>query len=116
MVTEAQVDDRSARRPSITDRVVSILFLVAQPFVAVVQYLLVALGAYDWMDGTRSIPHWAAATAIALVFFVPLVAALVTVVMLLQRRIAFWVPLLAMVATSVMVVVLSAYAQERAIQ
>ncbi len=116
MVTTAQVDERRARQPSITDRVFSIIFLVAQPFVAVVQYLIVALGASDWMDGTRSIPHWAATTAIALIFFIPLVAAFATVVMLAQRRIAFWVPLLAMAGTSLMAVLLSVYAQQPEIQ
>lgn len=116
MVTTAQVDERRARQPSITDRVFSIIFLVAQPFVAVVQYLIVALGASDWMDGTRSIPHGAATTAIALIFLIPLVAAFATVVMLAQRRIAFWVPLLAMGATSLMAVLLSAYAQQPEIQ
>ena len=112
VTTKAQVEERSARQPSITDRVFSIIFLVAQPFVAVVQYLIVALGASDWMDGTRSIPHWAATTAIALIFFIPLVAAIATIVMLTRRRIAFWVPLLAMVTTSVVVLVLSAYEQK----
>ncbi|MCC9196815.1 hypothetical protein QNO08_08650 [Arthrobacter sp. zg-Y820] len=112
MDTETQVDERSARQPSIIDRVFSIVFLVAQPFVAVVQYLIIALGASDWMDGTRSVPHWAATTGIVLVFLIPLAAAAATLVMLAQRRIAFWVPLLAMVVTTVMVLVLSAYAQK----
>ena len=112
VTTTAQAEERSARQPSIADRVFSIIFLVAQPFVAVVQYLLVALGASDWMDGTRSIPHWAATTVLALIFLVPLVAAIATIAMLTRRRIAFWVPLLAMVTTSVVVLVLSAYDQK----
>lgn len=110
MDTKTQVDEPSASWPLIIDRIASIILLVAQPFVAIAQYLLVALGAY-WVDGGRLIPHWAAGIAIALIFLVPLVAALATVVMLLQRRIAFWVPLLAMGATSVLVLILSAYSQ-----
>jgi hypothetical protein len=61
--SKVQVVERSARQPSIMDRVFSIIFLVVQPFVAVAQYLIAALGASDWMDGTRSIPQWAATTA-----------------------------------------------------
>ena len=116
MDTKVQVDKPSATLPLIIDRIFSIVFLVAQPFVAVVQFFLIALGADDWTDGTRSIPHWAATTALALIFFTPLVAAIATVVMLAQRRIAFWVPLLAVGVTSVMVAALSAYSQKPDIQ
>ncbi|MCU1519895.1 MAG: hypothetical protein JWM13_2318 [Arthrobacter sp.] len=95
------------------NRVFSIIFLVAQPFVAVAQFLIVALGASEWMDGTRSIPQWAATTAYVLIVLIPLAAAIATIVMLAKRRIAFWVPLLAMVVTSMMVGVLDAYGQTR---
>ncbi|MCC3280502.1 MULTISPECIES: hypothetical protein [unclassified Arthrobacter] len=116
MNTKAQVDERNARQPLIIDRVFSIVFLVAQPFVAVAQFLIVALGASDWMDGTRSIPQWAATTAYVLIFLIALAATIATIAMLAKRRIAFWVPLLAMVVTSVMVLVLSAYDQKPDIQ
>jgi hypothetical protein len=109
--TRAQVDERSARKPSIINRVFSIILLVAQPFVAVAQFLIVALGASEWMDGTRSIPQWAATTAYVLIFLIPLAAAIATIVMLAKRRIAFWVPLLAMAVTSMMVGILDAYGQ-----
>jgi hypothetical protein len=111
--TKAQVNERSARQPSIMNRVFSIIFLVAQPFVAVAQFLIVALGASEWMDGTRSIPQWATTTAYVLIVLIPLAAAIATIVMLAKRRIAFWVPLLAMVVTSMMVGVLDAYGQTR---
>ncbi|MCY1673497.1 hypothetical protein OVA06_02005 [Pseudarthrobacter sp. SL88] len=110
---KAQVDERSARQPSIIDRVFSIIILVGQPFVAVAQFLIVALGASEWMDGSRSIPQWAATTAYVLIFLIPLAAAIATIVMLAKRRIAFWIPLLAMVVTSMMVLVLDAYGQTR---
>ena len=109
----AQADERSVRQPSTVDRVFSIVFLVAQPFVAVAQFLIVALGASQWMDGSRSIPLWAATIAYVLIFLIPLAAAIATIVMLSKRRIAFWVPLLAAVLTSMMVVVLDAYGHSR---
>lgn len=112
----AQVDERSVRQPSTIDRVFSIIFLVAQPFVAVAQFLIVALGASQWMDGSRSIPQWAAPIAYGLIFLIPLAAAIATIVMLSKRRLAFWVPLLAMVLTSMMVVALDAYGQTRDLQ
>ncbi len=112
MDTKEQVDKRKAGLPLIIDRVFSTILLVAQPFVAVAQYLLVALGASEWMDGTRSISQGAATTASVLIFLIPLAAAVVTIVMLSKRRIAFWIPLVAMVLTSMMVVVLDAYGQK----
>ncbi|MFW0774082.1 hypothetical protein ACLRGI_13015 [Paenarthrobacter nitroguajacolicus] len=108
---KALVEERSVRQPSIIDRVFSIILLVLQPFVAVAQFLIVALGASEWMDGSRSIPQWAATTAYVLIFLIPLAAAIATIVMLAKRRIAFWVPLLGMVVTSIMVLVLDGYGQ-----
>lgn len=101
-----QGDERNTRASLIIDRVFSVIFLVAQPFVAVAQYLLVALGATNWNNGSQPTPHWAASSASVLILLIPLAAAIATVVMLSKRRIAFWVPLLAMVLTSMMVAVL----------
>ncbi|GAA3271460.1 hypothetical protein AAU01_40200 [Paenarthrobacter aurescens] len=70
-----------------------------------------ALGASEWMDGSRSIPPWAATTAYVLIFLIPLAAAIATIVMLTKRSIAFWIPLLSIMVTSIMVVVLDAYGQ-----
>ena len=106
MHIEAQGDDRTTRASLIIDRVFSVIFLVAQPFVAVAQYLLVALGASNWMNGSQPIPRWAATSASVLILLIPLAAAIATIVMLSKRRIAFWVPLIAMVLTSMMVAVL----------
>ena len=106
MDTEAQVDERSASWPLIIDRIVSIVLLVVQPFLGIVQFLLIALGT---SFGARATPGWAATTAYILMFLIALGAGLVTVVMLIKRRIAFWVPLLAMTVTSAMVVVLGEY-------
>lgn len=110
---KAQVDERSARQRSIIDRVLSIILLISQPFVAVAQFLIVSLGGSEWMDGSRSIPQWAATIACVLIFFISLAAAIATIVLIAKRRVAFWVPLLAMVLTSMMVGVLDAYGQTR---
>lgn len=112
---KAQVDERRTKNFLIIDRILSIIFLVAQPFVAVSQYLLVALGASEWMNGNQPTPQWAATFVSVLIFLIPLAAAIATIVMLYKRRIAFWVPLLAMVLTSMMVVVLESYGQTRGV-
>ncbi|MEC5193447.1 MULTISPECIES: hypothetical protein [unclassified Arthrobacter] len=101
-----QGDERSTKASLIIDRVFSVIFLVAQPFAAVAQYLLVALGASNWHNGSQPTPHWAASSAYVLILSVPLAAAIATIVMLSKHRIGFWVPLIAMVLTSMMVAVL----------
>ena len=116
MDTKARVNAPDTRQPpKIIDRVFSIILLVAQPVVAVANFFFVALTESDWPDGTRSVPHWAATAAILLVFLIPLAAAVVTIVMLAKRRIAFWVPLLALALTSIIVGALVAYGQTPAI-
>jgi hypothetical protein len=86
------------------DLIFSIILLVAQPMFAAAQLLFVALSEFDFSGGGRLLPEWVATTANILIIFVPLAAAVVTIVKLTTGRIAFWVPLLAMMLTSLMVV------------
>ena len=101
-----QGDERTTKASLIIDRVFSVIFLVAQPFVAFAQYWLLVLGTSNWTNRSQPTPLWVASSAYVLILIILLAAAIATIVMLSKRRIAFWVPLLAMVLTSMMVAVL----------
>ncbi|MBV1779733.1 hypothetical protein KRR55_11485 [Paeniglutamicibacter sp. ABSL32-1] len=110
MDSEARVDDRPSRHLLVIDHVASIILLLVQPVVAIVLYFLATLTVSSSFYQTRSVPQWAVATVIVLVFAVPLVAAGFTIARIVNDRIAFWVPSLAMALTTLMVHFLSVFA------
>ena len=111
MDTKAQINDPVVRIARIVDRALSCIFLVAQPLVAVAQFLFIDLTASDWPDGTLALPRWAATTAIILVFVIPFAAAAVTVAMLAKRRLACWILLFALMLTCFVVAHAEKYGQ-----